>query len=130
MTFFAIFQAAKPVPIAITPFNILPRRVSNSSAQESISSVRPSQSFIFLTISSTLLVIASPRKSYSGNSKPRPPAPPIPPAPPAPLSSGGAITFNSSIPRSAVFSSFAFFAAFPRLSAISAAPPAPTFKPL
>ena len=133
---FAIFQVPSAAATAPTVVRILPSLVSNSSAHESISSVIPSHSFIFATISSTCVETASLMKSYPGSSKSKPPPPNPSPAPPPepPLFSSGEITFNSSIPSSAFLTSFAFLAAVPipsaNLSALSAAPPTEELTPL
>ena len=121
----AIFHAANAVPMAVAVNKIFPRRVSKSSAHVSMSSVIPSHSFIFWTSSSIGPLASCSKKSYPGSSIPSPP-PPIPSNALFPLSvsSGGEMMFSSSIPSKAFLTSFAFFAAFPRLSSKSDAPPA------
>ena len=105
------FHNMKPAAISATRVRILPNFVCKNSAHVSISSVSPAHSLNLLTSSSTLFVIASPRKSYSGSSIPKSPAPKPRPLPEPLEPSSGEIMFNSSMPVMAFFSFFAAFVA-------------------
>ena len=105
------FHNAKPAAISPMRIKILPNFVWKNSAHVSISSVSPAHSLNLLTSSSTFVVIASPRKSYSGSSIPKSPAPKPRPLPEPLEPSSGEIMFNSSMPVMAFFSFFAAFVA-------------------
>ena len=130
--FSAIVAASPTAPTAIRPrprgifapvtTRIVPIASKNPLITAVISLIAP---LIISTISSTLVLTRSPRKSYVGRSIPKSPAPPPIPAPPEPEpeaeSSLGEMMFNSSIPSVAFFSFFAAFAALPRPSEASPA---------
>ena len=131
--FSAIVAANPTAPTAISPrpkgifapvtTRIVPIANRNPLITAVISLIAPS---IISTISSTLVLTRSPRKSYSGRSIPKslPPTPTSEPEPPDEESSLGEIIFNSSIPSVAFFSFLAAFTALPRPSEASSAFPA------